>query len=59
MTMIEELAPRHSRALSQQSLFTSTQEEFTASMFVSADEMVLWRRKGWLSFNPMTLLPIR
>lgn len=24
-------------------------------MFVSADEMGTWHRKGWLSFNPLTL----
>jgi hypothetical protein len=55
MTMSEELAPRHSQAVYQQSLFTSTIEEFIASMFVSVDEMVLWQRKGWLSFNPLAL----
>jgi hypothetical protein len=36
-------------------LFPPTQEEFIAEMFVSADEMGSWYRKGWLSFDPLTL----
>lgn len=53
MTRNEELAPRHLSA--QLSLFPSTREQFIAEMFVSADEMGLWHRKGWLSFDPLTV----
>jgi len=55
MTIIEELAPRHSGALCQGSLFVSTREEFIAKVFASVDEMSSWRLKGWLSFDPLTL----
>ena len=36
-------------------LFPSTQEEFVAEMYVSADEMGAWHDKGWLSFDPRAL----
>jgi hypothetical protein len=52
-------SPQHSWALCQTSLFTSTQEEFIADMSVSADEMGSWHRKGWLSFDPLTLAQIK
>jgi hypothetical protein len=55
MTSIEELAPRHSGALYQGTLFPRAQEQFIAEAFVSADEMGAWHRKGWLSFDPMTV----
>jgi hypothetical protein len=55
MTRIEELAPQHSGALYQATLFPSTHEQFIAEAFVSADEMRLWHRKGWLSFDPLTV----
>lgn len=55
MTRNEELAPRHSGALYQATLFPSTHEQFIAEAFVSADEMGSWHRKGWLSFDPLTL----
>ena len=38
----EASEPRHSRELGQLSLFSSTPEEFTASMQVSVDEMNSW-----------------
>jgi len=47
--------PQHSSALCEEWLFTSTLEEFIADMFVSADEMGSWHRKGWLSFDPLAL----
>jgi hypothetical protein len=55
MTKIVELAPRHSAALYQGTLFPSAQEQFIAEAFVSADEMGSWHRKGWLSFDPLTV----
>ncbi len=51
MTSTEELAPQHSGALNQPTLFRSTQEELVAETFVSADELGSWHAKGWLSFN--------
>lgn len=55
MTRIEELAPQHSGALYQATLFPSPPEQFIAEAFVSADEMGSWHRKGWLSFDPPTV----
>ena len=55
MTRIEELAPQHSGALCQATLFPSTPEQFIAEAFVSADEMGSWHRKGWLSFDPLAV----
>jgi hypothetical protein len=52
----EELVARHSPHLFQATLFRLTPEEFIAEAFVSADEMVTWHRRGWLSFDPNTLL---
>ena len=49
----EELAPRHSS--DQMSLFSLTLEEFSAEMFVATEEMELWHRKGWLSFDPVAV----
>ena len=56
MTSTGKLAPPHTRALCQGTLFIATQEEFIAEVFVSADEMGSWHRKGWLSFDPLTLV---
>jgi hypothetical protein len=55
MTRIEELTPQHSGALYQATLFPSTHEQFIAEAFVSVDEMGSWHRKGWLSFDPLTV----
>jgi hypothetical protein len=55
MTKIEELAPQHSGALYQATLFPSAPEHFIAEAFVSADEMGAWHRNGWLSFDPLTV----
>jgi hypothetical protein len=55
MTRIEDLAPQHSGALYQATLFPSPPEQFIAEAFVSADEMDSWHRKGWLSFDPLTV----
>ncbi len=49
----DELAPQHYSA--QLTLFSLTREEFSAEMFVATDEMELWHRKGWLSFNPVAV----
>src|SRR5579872_6277777 len=46
---------RHSPELCQQSLFSSTPEEFTAEMQVSTDEMNSWFHKNWLSFDPSAI----
>lgn len=46
------LAPRYSWGLHQSSLFMSSLAEFEAETGVSADEMDVWREKGWLSFSP-------
>jgi len=55
-TRNEELAPRHSPALSKGGLTRSSPDEFVAGMFVSLDEMRSWHRKGWLSFDPPTMV---
>src|ERR1039458_9145779 len=55
MTRVAEHAARHSGALYQGTLFPSAQEQFIAEVFVSADEMGSWHRKGWLSFDPLTV----
>jgi hypothetical protein len=52
MTRTERLAPSHSRCLCQGSLFPSIPEQFVTEMYVSADEMGSWHRRGWLSFDP-------
>lgn len=35
----------------QRTLFCETQDEFIASVLVSADQMLSWYKKGWLSFD--------
>lgn len=35
----------------QETLFFKTQDEFIASVLVSADQMLSWYKKGWLSFD--------
>jgi hypothetical protein len=55
MRRSEELLPRHASGIWQQSLFPSTQEQFSAETFVSADEMGAWKRKDWLSFDPLAI----
>lgn len=49
------LHPRHASALLQPTLFRSTREQFVARTSVSVDEMEGWHRKGWLSFDPLTV----
>jgi len=56
MTRNEEFAPQHSSALSQGGLSHSSPDEFVAGMFVSVDEMRSWHHKGWLSFDPPTMV---
>jgi hypothetical protein len=48
----DDLTPSHFGELYQLSLFSYTQNEFTAMIQVSTDDMNSWRRNGWLSFDP-------
>lgn len=56
MSLNKELSPRHSRSVHQPSLFRCSPEEFVAELLISIEEMNTWRHRGWLSFDPNTMI---
>lgn len=53
MTTNERLPARHSNALYQGWLFSSTLSEVLVEESVTSDELICWHRRGWLSFDPL------